>query len=166
MNVILNEKVTNLIINAISKLDFSDVKMKLMDEKEGKGWSERQTNEAERWYKMFLHLCKKYPDETIVPTQIVDDFWHQHILDTRKYATDCKKVFGKFLHHYPYLGMKNDVEYFHDSFKRTKDLIKENFGLDYTEDIKYFGKEDSARCGDGEGSKCGNRCGTGPYPTK
>ncbi len=31
----------------------------------------------------------------------IDLFWHEHILDTKKYKQDCEMVFGRFLHHVP-----------------------------------------------------------------
>lgn len=27
--------------------------------------------------------------------------WHAHILFTQKYAADCDRIFGSFLHHFP-----------------------------------------------------------------
>ncbi len=35
----------------------------------------------------------------------MDEVWHAHILDTRRYAADCDCVFGEFIHHYPYFGL-------------------------------------------------------------
>jgi hypothetical protein len=35
-----------------------------------------------------------FPEETIVPCMIVDEVWHQHILDTYVYAADCDRLFG------------------------------------------------------------------------
>jgi hypothetical protein len=36
-----------------------------------------------------------------MPSQIVDDLWHQFILYTREYQSFCNKAFGTFLHHTP-----------------------------------------------------------------
>lgn len=36
-----------------------------------------------------------------MPSQIVDDLWHEQILYTRHYQMFCKKAFGRFLHHTP-----------------------------------------------------------------
>jgi hypothetical protein len=52
----------------------------------------------------------KFPDESIAPTKDVDKFWHGHILDTLKYAEDCQNVFGYFLHHFPYFGMRGEED--------------------------------------------------------
>lgn len=36
-----------------------------------------------------------------MPSQIVDELWHEFILFTRNYAQFCQKAFGVFLHHTP-----------------------------------------------------------------
>lgn len=36
-----------------------------------------------------------------MPSQVVDDLWHELILYTRNYETFCRKAFGRFLHHTP-----------------------------------------------------------------
>lgn len=36
-----------------------------------------------------------------MPSQVVDDLWHELILYTRHYDAFCKNAFGRFLHHTP-----------------------------------------------------------------
>ncbi len=36
-----------------------------------------------------------------MPSQVVDDLWHELILYTRHYDRFCKQAFGRFLHHTP-----------------------------------------------------------------
>jgi hypothetical protein len=36
-----------------------------------------------------------------MPSQVVDELWHEFILDTRTYARFCRGAFGKFFHHFP-----------------------------------------------------------------
>lgn len=36
-----------------------------------------------------------------MPSQVVDDLWHEFILHTRSYEEFCKQAFGHFLHHTP-----------------------------------------------------------------
>lgn len=36
-----------------------------------------------------------------MPSQVVDDLWHEFILHTRAYQAFCKLAFGRFLHHTP-----------------------------------------------------------------
>jgi hypothetical protein len=90
----------------VTELDLEPIKFKLMDSEDGLGWSLAQCDTVENDYKKFLILCLKYPRETVVPTGLVDKFWHYHILDTRKYAQDCERALGYFLHHFPYLGVR------------------------------------------------------------
>jgi hypothetical protein len=51
-------------------------------------------------YRQFLFLLATHPDATLVPWSAdVDEFWHQHILDTTKYAADCNALAGRLIHH-------------------------------------------------------------------
>jgi hypothetical protein len=36
-----------------------------------------------------------------MPSQVVDDLWHEFILYTRDYEQFCKRAFGRFMHHTP-----------------------------------------------------------------
>jgi hypothetical protein len=95
------------------------------------------------------------PDGSIVPTTDIDLFWHQHILDIRAYASDCERVFGHFVHHFPYFGMRDeqDAQDLYDSFEATKVFYRELFGLEYV--------GTSVNCHKGPGSchKCKSGCG-------
>lgn len=97
-------------VAAIQALDLDPIKLKLMDAEEGQGWSREYADRMEVAYKRFLTLLVKFPDETIAPTKDVDKFWHGHILDTLKYAEDCENMFGYFLHHFPYFGMRGEQD--------------------------------------------------------
>lgn len=44
----------------------------------------------------------------LVPSRLVDLAWHAHILDTRAYAADSQRLFGRFLHHAPSFGDDGD----------------------------------------------------------
>lgn len=118
-------------IQAIDQLDLGPIKVKLMRE-DGENWSLEQVNMAEKWYKRFLFLNLMHPSATIVPTHAIDTFWHYHILDTRKYAEDCQKIFGTFFHHFPYFGMRGDedVENHSKAVANTKALFLSEFGAD------------------------------------
>jgi hypothetical protein len=95
-------------IAAIQSLDFGLVKRKLMDPEEGQGWSREHAERIELAYRRYLTLLAKYPDVQIAPTRDLDRFWHGHILDTLKYAEDCQNIFGRFVHHFPYAGMRGE----------------------------------------------------------
>lgn len=127
------QKTSSVFIDDINAIDFSMLRIKIQDKEDGLGWSEEQTKDAEIEYKKFLALKRIYPEKDIVPNKPIDDFWHQHILDTQKYAEDCEIIFGYFLHHYPYFGIKDeqDKQNLIDAFEETKILYRENFGTYY-----------------------------------
>ncbi len=112
----------------IAEIDLEMVKMKLQDPGEGMGWSHQQCDSAEIEYKRYWQLCHKY-GKGIVPNKVMDEMWHYHILDTKAYHRDSKKVFGGYMHHYPYFGMRGaeDAEDLKQSFERTKDLYLDLF---------------------------------------
>lgn len=118
------------LLHSIADLDFTMVKRKLMEPEEGEGWSAEYAELVEREYCRFLALTRAYPDLAIVPSGPVDTFWHNHILDTQQYGPDCERVFGFFLHHFPYFGMRNaeDAANLARSWDNTIDLYRRHFG--------------------------------------
>src|SRR5712691_383266 len=118
------------IVAAIQALDLEPIKFKLMDTEEGQGWSREYVEQMAIAYKRFLTLSVKYPKETIAPSKDVDKFWHGHILDTMKYAEDCQNVFGYFVHHFPYFGMRGeeDAANLAEAGRTTKRLYEQEFG--------------------------------------
>jgi hypothetical protein len=111
-------------------LDLSNVRMKLADSEEGPGLDQDQIDLMEREYRKFLAMQLMHPGAVLVPCQIVDEMWHRHILDTAAYRDDCQAIFGRFLDHYPYFGMRNEVEAqeLTDAYGETLDLYRESFG--------------------------------------
>ena len=110
------------------------IKLKLQDSEEGLGWTAQECEEAEADYRRFLALKRAYIDRDIVPNRLVDAFWHQHILDTEAYANDCNQIFGYFLHHFPYFGMRggDDKANLLAAFEDTQLLFMRHFGHEYT----------------------------------
>lgn len=111
-------------------LDLSNVRMKLADPQEGKGYSAEQLDLMEGEYRKFLALHIAYPDTDIVPCKLVDEIWHQHILDTRAYHADCEAIFGSYLHHFPYFGMRgdDDAKALSDAYADTITWYRDGFG--------------------------------------
>lgn len=116
-------------IKAIENLNFKLQKSKMQDFAEGEGFTEDQVNMAEKEYKRFLTLLELNPGKSIVPNKLMDTFWHYHILDTQKYHKDCKKVFGGYLHHYPYFGLRNEQDAIdlENAFQETIKLYESTF---------------------------------------
>jgi hypothetical protein len=113
----------------IAALDLDPIKVKLMHEESGEGWSLAQAEAVESEYRRFLYLMKKFPEERAAPRVDVDIFWHYHILDTIKYARDCQAVFGYFLHHFPYVGLRGmeDLVAHQRVGERMRELYEETF---------------------------------------
>ena len=116
------------IVPEIAAINLEMVKIKLADGDEGLGWSKEQCEEGEMAYKRFLHLCKIH-GKGIVPTRATDLFWHCHILDSKSYCAMCNSIFGGYMHHYPYFGMRGeeDARDLEDSFMNTKSLYEQCF---------------------------------------
>jgi hypothetical protein len=125
----------NDLFKVVMELDLDPIKVKLMHVDSGESWSQVKANLVEKEYRRFLWLMKMYPNESIAPLVDVDIFWHYHILDTMKYARDCEQVFGYFLHHYPYIGMrgKDDEQFRLDSGERMRTLYEATFGDSFDE---------------------------------
>jgi len=123
----------NDLFAAVMALDLAPIKFKLMHVESGEGWSLAKADAVEKEYRRFLCLMKLYPEEDTAPLVDVDTFWHYHILDTMKYASDCQQAFGYFLHHYPYVGMRsdNDEQFRIDSGDRMRTLYETTFGEAY-----------------------------------
>ncbi|MEL7354047.1 MAG: glycine-rich domain-containing protein-like [Cyanobacteria bacterium J06560_5] len=114
----------------LSAVDFGPIAYKLINPEEGEGWSLQRATQAIEQYRRFLFLLYKYPDEKIVPSRETDEVWHTHILDTSKYREDCDRLFGKFMDHWPYFGLKDAAERqeLNDAFSSTQQLLETHFG--------------------------------------
>jgi hypothetical protein len=51
-----------------------------------------------QFFLAYLHGRRRYVS---MPSQVVDDLWHEFILYTRHYDAFCRRAFGGFLHHTP-----------------------------------------------------------------
>lgn len=123
----------------IIAVDLDPIKVKLMHKESGEGWSLEYASAVEFEYRRFLYLMKIFPREHAAPRFDVDIFWHYHILDTMKYAEDCEKVFGYFLHHFPYIGLRGSEDLATHELvgERMRELYEDTFGEPFG---KPFGK--------------------------
>lgn len=115
---------------SVRELDLGCIGFKLLQPEAPVKWSAEQVSTVEEEYRKFLALRLLHPDKVIVPDGQVDVFWHQHILDTQKYAEDCNAIFGSFMHHFPYFGLRGpeDAKDLATGFATTILLYKETFG--------------------------------------
>ena len=111
-------------------LDLGDVRMKLADPEDGKGYVPEHLDLMEQEYRRFLAMHLAHPDASIVPCKLVDEIWHQHILDTAAYGKDCDAIFGRFLDHYPYFGMQSraEAQELSDAYSDTIEIYEHDFG--------------------------------------
>lgn len=109
-------------------LNLEGVKRKLFLENPNY-WTKENLERVEKLYRNFLTLHALYPNETLVPTKEIDEFWHQHILDTKNYFQDCVHMFGEYLHHDPYFGINSKEDKLHNKecFQWTCILWKQVF---------------------------------------
>lgn len=135
----VEKKTPEQMVEAVFALNLDPIKFKLMDRKEGHGWTREEADRHELEYRRFLALVVKYPDAVITPDVNVDKFWHGHILDTMKYAEDCQAVFGYFLHHFPYFGMRDaeDAANLAEAAAQTRRLYEQEFESAAAGDAAY-----------------------------
>ena len=135
----------------LSELDLEPIIIKTMDAEEGYGWTFDFARQVSGEYRKFLILCLENPDTPIVPSSVIDDFWHLHILDTQKYMEDCERYFGYMLHHFPYFGMRGqeDADNLRRAWSDTLALYLSTFGEMAPADLW----PKSNRC-----PNCGRRC--------
>lgn len=119
------------VLDRVRQLDFTMLKRKLIEEQ---GWTSEFCEDVESLYRQFLALNARYPDRKICPTGPIDTFWHAHILDTRAYVRDCELVFGQYLHHFPYFGMRgpDDQAALEEAFRDSVGMFISHFGIDPT----------------------------------
>lgn len=121
-----NETMDNA-MSMVKSLDFNIMNDKLVNHYK---WLKNDVLLMDDYYKKWLalHIC--YPDLEIAPNEKLDDYWHNHILDTKKYMNDCQMVLGAYLHHYPYFGLEGDKSNLDMAFSITRALFKKHFGDD------------------------------------
>lgn len=118
-------------LNRINEeLSLDAIRGKLADREEGKGYSRAHLARMEQEYRRYLALRLAFPDEDVVPCKLVDEMWHAHILDTLAYHEDCDRIFGRYLHHFPYFGMRGerDAQDLLDAYDATLERYRVAFG--------------------------------------
>lgn len=131
----------------IDALNFTVVRRSLCYA-EPKKWTESLLGEVEYRYRNFLRLRALYVRTPIIPSKLVDAFWHSHILDTVAYAKDCDDVFGRYLHHDPMYGVGSESaqKKLASAFKETCQLYRLHFGQDFEFSGTSFCSSGCASC--------------------
>ena len=120
-------------LHRADELDLEPIVYKLTHPDTGEqALSLAEADQAVALYRCFLKLCLLCPGAAIVPTRQLDHVWHTHMLDTAKYRADCDQLFGRFLDHFPYAGLRGEADrrVWRDDFAATRRLFREHFGVD------------------------------------
>jgi len=139
----------------VDLLDLEPIAFKLVYPEDGQGWTPEKAYRLIELYRCFLVLNDIYPNISIVPTKEIDKVWHAHILDTAKYREDCQRVFGRFVEHFPYFGMRGeeDAKNLEKTYQTSRAFFIEHFGIDpSSSNVK------AADCGSGS---CSPSCDAG-----
>lgn len=136
----------------VDGLDLEPIVYKLMHPEPGvAGLSLASADHCVALYRCFLKASVLNSNASLVPSAAIDHVWHTHMLDTAKYRADCDLVFGYFMDHFPYAGLRgeDDQAAWRADFARTRQLIREHFGVD-------IGAEPAASVcrNHGDGSEC------------
>lgn len=145
-------------------ISFSLLKIKLV---ELLGYDLNLVNLMENQYIKFLALIKTLWDLGVylkfVPNKLIDEFWHNHILDTENYYYDCYKIFGRFLHHDPYYGLKNEEE---KKEWETAVILSQNIWKEtFYENLYGENNKNVCNCGLYIVSNCSSTCSIAPKPS-
>jgi hypothetical protein len=88
-----------------------------------------EVEQIELEYRHFMYLKVLYA-EALKPSIMVDEYWHNHILNTADYSNFCDEIAGEYIHHRRYIT-KVDEKYkqeVQDSFARLDSLSLQHFG--------------------------------------
>jgi hypothetical protein len=66
-------------------------------------------------------------DFMVSPSEIIDIFWHQHLIFTQSYQDFCN-ILGKRIQHIPSTHNKEDFEKFRQAKERTIKFYERDFG--------------------------------------
>jgi hypothetical protein len=80
----------------ITALDLTEIRDQMRN---CRGWTAERAALGELRYRRFLYLKITLPEGKASPSEDVDEFWHQHIINTERYGPDCQQIAGRFLHH-------------------------------------------------------------------
>ncbi|KAJ8600619.1 hypothetical protein CTAYLR_008977, partial [Chrysophaeum taylorii] len=114
-------------------LDLERFVAKLLTEHPTEIRTEREARRAIDEYRKLLELVQQR-GAPLVPSRKVDLVWHAHILDTRAYAKDARRMFGRFLHHAPAFGDDDRTELL-DQQRVMMRAYQDEFGTRFQPDI-------------------------------
>ena len=126
-NNFFSQEAVNSVLAKIEQIDLTPHGYKLNKEY---GWSMDKINHTIPLYQKWLAMQVIYEDLSFAPSSLIDEFWHAHILDTKKYYKDCIEICGHMIHHYPYFGLtdheteKDFNRISRDAQKQTEEIMR------------------------------------------
>ena len=106
------------------------------------GISAAEARKRAKAYKQFLALKAATLDidaTKLSPPPLIDRVWHEHVLDTKRYAPACLSAFGHPIHHDP--NGDEDVESRARRREATLVALEKVYGDDYDEELWAFPAE-------------------------
>lgn len=79
-------------------------------------------------YRRFCFLAVTV-DHAVTPSELIDEVWHTHIIDTRRYERFCADVLQYELHHVPSRGGSGETLKHQRQYADTLDSYRRFFGL-------------------------------------
>jgi len=106
------------------------------------GISAAEARKRVKAYKQFLALKAATLDidaTKLSPPPLIDSVWHEHVLDTKRYAPACLLAFGHPIHHDP----NGDADVGQRALRREATLValEKVYGDDYDEELWAFPAE-------------------------
>ena len=99
-------------------------------------WDEAKCRRVLNAYRQFLELKRIFEDwdATILsPSQVVDQMWHQHLLDVTNYCHDTILLCGHVVGHNPDGALDGPAKAARTN--TTRDALFDNFGSDYNREM-------------------------------
>jgi len=67
-------------------------------------------NQMELEYKKFVFLMTLYTDKVLPISENIDDMWHIHVLNTKRYAKFCVEATERLIHHNPTVNEQENLD--------------------------------------------------------
>lgn len=89
------------------------------------GWSSSFSQKVENEYRRFIFMTIDGGGTKYGMAGPVDEFWHEHIVDTHDYLAMCTTLAGKYIHHCPSSAEDSGPN---DEYERTLRDLERLFG--------------------------------------
>lgn len=120
----------DIFLAKLEKVNFAEIAQLLKKQ----GWKRHQISRAIPMYCKYLFLVFQNPDQVLNPTKQIDEVLHAHLALGTQFEKDCKRLFGRVLHHEPCFGNDATHQQYSPAFQQTQNLFKQLFGVDLTDD--------------------------------